>query len=333
MLKIVSWNVNGLRTRIIDNKESKDFKTKTIIEGDSHLGNLVNDFNPDIICFQETRCGQLNTDKFEIQDYHRFYNSSELTGARSGDRYSGVAIWSKIKPNLVVTELPTLSSPNKEGRILILYYDHFILINTYQPNTGTNFDYRITEWDPAMAEFLEILNTETNLPIIWTGDLNIARTHQDIFVGDIRYQFRNNTEKIDTEEKLKEKETKYLETDIMKGIGENAMVGFTREERENFREILDLGFTDVWRHLNPNTKFDGYTWWNMRYKPYRKLNRGWRIDYFVINNQYLDLATECKVFKHIGEPNNNDDNGKVGSDHAPIGLTIKLPNQTNTSKI
>ena len=112
-----------------------------------------------------------------------------------------------------------------------------------------------------------------------------------------------------------------LETALMKGIGESALPGFTKEERDNFQDILDLGYIDVWRHLHPQDTFQGYTWWNMRMKPYRLLDKGWRIDYFVIDQEHIDQVRDCRVFKHIGE---TEDGSKIGSDHAPIGLEIEI---------
>jgi exodeoxyribonuclease-3 len=304
MVKIVSWNVNGLRTRIVDHLESKQFSKKTQIDSTSHLGKLIEEYDPDIICFGETRCSYQLMEQFEIPGFYRYSSSSELEGARSGNRYSGTAIWTKLKPYKVLTQLPFLTQPNLEGRFIALYFNHFIIIHVYQPNSGSNFQHRITEWDPAMGLYLEFLKENHSIPIIWTGDLNVAHTHQDVFFGN-------------PEQPL----SKSLDTNIMKGIGNHALPSFTKEERDNFSDILDLGFTDVWRYLHPNELYQGFTWWNMRMKPYRLLDKGWRIDYFVISNSHLDLVEDCQVFKHIGE---TQDGTKIGSDHAPIGLTINL---------
>ena len=321
MVKITSWNVNGLRTRIIDNKDASQFRQKTQIDTDSNLGQLIEEFDPDILCFTETRCSLETAQKFQIPGYYKYYNSSSsLEKGRSGDRYSGVAVWSKLKPNYVSDLLPTLSENNLEGRILTLYFNNFILINTYQPNAGSNFEYRITQWDPAMGQYLEILKQECpHIPIIWTGDLNIARTPIDVHFGDIRHKKKNLTDPI----KLETARLKYWESDLIKGIGDKAYPGFTREERENFNDILKLGFKDIWRHLNPNIEYDGYTWWNMRIPAYRPHNKGWRIDYFLIDDQHLNLVQQCRVFKHIGESTKSTI-GKYGSDHAPIGLELSL---------
>jgi exodeoxyribonuclease III len=303
MVKIVSWNVNGLRTRIVDHLESKQFSKKTQIDSTSHLGKLIDEFDPDIICFGETRCSFQLMEQFEIPGFYRYSSSSELEGARSGNRYSGTAIWTKLKPYKVLTQLPFLPQPNLEGRFIALYFNRFILIHVYQPNSGSNFQHRITEWDPAMGLYLQFLKDNYTIPIIWTGDLNVAHTHQDVFFGDNLTHQDNSTFQ------------KQLNTNLI------TLPGFTKEERDNFSDILSLGFTDVWRHLHPDQSFQGFTWWDMRRKTYRLLDKGWRIDYFVINNLHLNLVEDCQVFKHIGE---TQDGSKIGSDHAPIGLTITL---------
>lgn len=317
MVKITSWNVNGLRTRIIDDKDASQFQEKTVIEKESNLGQLIDEFDPDILCFTETRCSLATTKKFNNLGYYQYYNSSSsLLKGRTGDRYSGVAVWSRIKPNYVCNQLPTLSQPNIEGRIITLYFENFILINTYQPNAGSNFQYRITEWDPAIGEYLELLRQICpNTPIIWTGDLNIARTPKDVFFGDIRHHKKNITDPI----KLETAREKYWNSNLIKGIGEKTIGGFTKEERDNFTDILKNGFVDVWRHLYPDIEYDGYTWWNMRIPTYRQINKGWRIDYFVIDQNHIDRVRTCRVFKHIGEKTK-----PIGSDHAPICLDITI---------
>lgn len=321
MVKITSWNVNGLRTRIVDNLDASQFREKTEIVTDSNLGELIEEFDPDILCFTETRCSLMTAQKFNIPGYYKYYNSSRsLEKGRSGDRYSGVAVWTRLKPYYVSDQLPTLAQSDIEGRILTLYYDNFILINTYQPNAGSNFQYRISEWDPAMGEYLSLLKRQCpDIPIIWAGDLNIARTPEDVFFGDIRHHKKHLTDP----NLLEKAKIKYWETNKIKGIGDQALAGFTKEERDNFQDILNDGFIDVWRHLHPNDIYDGYTWWNMRIPPYRPQNKGWRIDYFVLDENHIHLVKECRVFKHIGEKTKSTI-GKYGSDHAPIVLEINI---------
>lgn len=317
MVKIISWNVNGLRTRILDHLDAKSFTTKTTIENESSLGEIITQFDPDILCFQETRCAEDNLNKFQIEGYYKYHNSSQLEGARSGNRYSGVAIWSKLKANNCITHLPTLEQPNLEGRIIILEFDHFILINTYQPNAGSNFIYRTTQWDPAMISYLATLKTK-NIPIVWTGDLNIARTPRDLYIGSLEYKYKNH-KNINDQEWRKKQLAKYWQTDPIRGMGERALAGFTLEERVAFEKIIALGFVDTWRHLNPKESFTGYTWWS--FKIPKSHNKGWRIDYFVVTKEHIDKVKQFHIFT---EKNCFETTGKRSSDHAPIGLEIDL---------
>ena len=319
MVKIISWNVNGLRTRILDQKDSSQFKGKSCIDQDSSLGNLLQEYDADIICFSETRCSIETAQKFQIEGFHTYWSSSQGIKGRVGDRYSGVAIWSKIPAEAVYDTLPSLEKPDLEGRILTLYYKDFVLVHTYQPNSGTNFEYRTQKWDPAMIDYLEMLGKECDCPVIFTGDLNVAHKPIDLHIGDPQYHFRNHKNRNDQEWIVKQT-TKYHQTAKMLGTAKNTSAGFTKLERDNFTELLSTGYIDIYRHLNPDKQYSGYTWWDMRIKPYRKMNRGWRIDYFLINKKYIDIITDFQVFKHIGEIE-----PKIASDHAPIGITLNLP--------
>ena len=309
MTKIISWNVNGLRTRIIDDKDAKQFGEKTEIDLESSLGELINSFEPDILCFQETRCSLETAKKFNLTDWYCYYNSSKsLEKGRTGDRYSGVAVWVKKtygEPISVSNELYTLPEEEKEGRILTLEFDDFVLINTYVPNAGTNFDYRISYWDPAMKLYLETLREDyPKKGIVWAGDLNVAHKENDLFLTEPKYHYRKH-KKVEDKEWLVSKKVK---------LNTEKMPGFTIEEREGFGEILEDGYLDVWRELHPEVEYDGYTWWNMRIPSNRQLNRGWRIDYFIVNREFRDRLVKCETFPKIGFRE------KLSSDHCPIGL-------------
>lgn len=86
--------------------------------------------------------------------------------------------------------------------------------------------------------------------------------------------------------------------------------GFTDEERAKFKELLDSGFVDSYRHLYP-TK-EEYSWWAYRYKA-RERNAGWRIDYFLVSDFAADQIKEAKIHTDV-----------LGSDHAPVELEIEL---------
>ena len=291
-LKIITWNVNGIRSRIFNSQiNSKLTKNHIFIpEENSSMQNLLK-YDPDVICIQETRTEKV----IKIENYYEYFNSSKLDGARSGNRYSGTAIYSKIKPNSVKYEIPGYS--DKEGRIIILYFDEFILINVYTPNSGTNFDNRI-KWNKAFLDFL----TNVQVNIVFCGDLNVAYRPDDIhFNYKIGSTYKTNTENI---------------------------VGYLPEERSFINELLKLNYKDSYLECNMESfdkpdNFKGFTWWDPRAKKIkseetdieigalRYKNYGWRLDYLFVSNNINILS--CKVLKNIGE-----EYSPQGSDHAPV---------------
>jgi len=354
-LSIVSWNVNGLRSYIIDNLTSAKYRGKTQIDSNSNLKELIDTVNPNIICFQETRCGSEKMNLIQIPDWNIYHSSSQGTGGRGPDRYSGVSIWlhtSLMKPIEILDQLPTLSEPYQtgdlEGRFLALRFEKFVLINTYVPNAGTNYTYRTERWDPAMLAYLHQLNS-LELPIIWVGDLNIARTPFDVHFGNPKRtpkgkrllkrleadiaklenpeenseQIKQLTDKI--QQQIDQHQSELHSSDFMKGIDAKSPAGFTRAERDGLEKILQDGYVDCWRHLHPELDYTGATWWNLRCVPYRPLDLGWRIDYIILNEKYLELLQDCQNLPQIGcKTKTNTDINKYGSDHCPIYAKIKL---------
>lgn len=155
-MKIISWNVNGIRA--ITKKDFFDDISK---------------MNPDILCLQETKAQDNEVGKAltSLEGYHQYYNSADRKG------YSGVAILSKIKP-IAVTRDIGIAEHDTEGRVICAEYDNFYLVNAYVPNSGNKLvrlDYR-EEWDKAFKAYLNQL--EETKPVILCGDLNVA--HQAI---------------------------------------------------------------------------------------------------------------------------------------------------------
>jgi exodeoxyribonuclease-3 len=152
-MKLISWNVNGLRA--ILNKGFLEFiKTQ----------------NPDIICLQETKANgfQLGT-----PGYYQYWNHAEKKG------YSGTAVFTKIKP-IKVTYGIGKPGHDKEGRVIACEYNDFILVNVYTPNSQrelTRLKYR-QEWDREFLQFLKAL--EKNKPAVVCGDFNVAHNDIDI---------------------------------------------------------------------------------------------------------------------------------------------------------
>ena len=155
-MKIVSWNVNGIRAIV-----KKDFFES------------LEKLNPDILCLQETKAQDNEVEKalLPISGYKQYFNSAEKKG------YSGTAILSKTKPLSVINDI-NISEHDTEGRIQCAEYDDFYLVNVYVPNSGQKLDrldYR-EQWD---ADFLKYLkNLEKSKPVIVCGDFNVA--HQPI---------------------------------------------------------------------------------------------------------------------------------------------------------
>lgn len=155
-MKMVSWNVNGLRACM--NKGFAEYFSKV---------------DADIFCIQETKLqeGQITVDFAD--GYHSFWNYAEKKG------YSGTAVFTRHEPVSVRYGLEEDQEP--EGRILTLEYDSFYLVNVYTPNAKrdlSRLDYRM-EWEDRFRSYL--LQLDEKKPVIVCGDLNVA--HQEI---DIR---------------------------------------------------------------------------------------------------------------------------------------------------
>ena len=167
-MKLISWNVNGLRAVIT--KGFKDF-----------LGTA----NADIFCIQETKMQEDQIGK-EIEDmlegYNCYWNSAEKKG------YSGTAVFSKIKP-LNVTYGINMQEHDNEGRVITLEFNEFYLVNCYTPNSKRELerlDYRM-KWEDDFRAYLLKLNVKK--PVILCGDLNVA--HQEIDLKNPKTNRRN----------------------------------------------------------------------------------------------------------------------------------------------
>lgn len=155
-MKIISWNVNGIRAVL--KKGFADFVHKS---------------NPDILCLQETKAHPDQVDKMLDNYEHHYWNSADKKG------YSGTAVFSKIKP-LKVVYGGGLEEGETEGRVITLEYDKFYLVNVYTPNSKRGLerlDYR-QKWDKAFLKYLKELEKEK--PVVLCGDLNVAHKEIDL---------------------------------------------------------------------------------------------------------------------------------------------------------
>ena len=154
-MKLISWNVNGLRA--VWNKGFED---------------IFKELNADIFCIQETKMqeGQLDVN---FDGYINIFNSAERKG------YSGTAIFSKVKP-ISVTKGIGIEEHANEGRVITLEFDKFYLVNCYTPNAQrelTRLDYRM-KWEEDFKNYLVKLDNQK--PVILCGDLNVAHNEIDL---------------------------------------------------------------------------------------------------------------------------------------------------------
>ena len=249
-MKLISWNVNGIRACI-----TKGFKE------------FFEAIDADIFCLQETKChpGQV---ELEFEGYKSYWNSAERKG------YSGTAIFTKKQP-VNVTYGIGIEEHDKEGRIITLEFENFYLVTNYTPNAKRELerlDYRMV-WEDEIRKYLLELNKKK--PVIMCGDLNVA--HEEI--------------------------------DLKNPKTNKGNAGFTNEEREKMTELLNAGFIDSYRYLYPE-KIE-YSWWSYMGHA-REKNVGWRIDYFIVSNDFRENIKDATIYTEI-----------LGSDHCPVGLEIK----------
>lgn len=154
-MKLISWNVNGIRACV--NKGFKDF---------------FEEINADIFCIQETKC-QINQIELEFEGYKSFWNSAEKKG------YSGTAIYTKEKPISVKYGIG-IEQHDKEGRVITLEFKKFFMVNIYTPNSKRGLErleYRQV-WEDEIRKYLLDLNKIK--PVIMCGDLNVAHNEIDL---------------------------------------------------------------------------------------------------------------------------------------------------------
>lgn len=155
MTKMISWNVNGIRSAL----------TKGFMD-------FFNEVNADIFCIQETKCqvGQVN---IEIEGVYQYFNQADKKG------YSGTAVFTRIKP-LNVTYGLGISEHDKEGRVITLEFEDYYLVNVYTPNSKRELerlDYRM-KWEDDFRHYLKKLEEKKN--VVVCGDLNVAHKEIDL---------------------------------------------------------------------------------------------------------------------------------------------------------
>ncbi len=244
-MNIVSYNVNGIRAAL----------KKGLIE-------WLTEYPVDILCVQETKATENDIDLsiFTSMGYHVSWFAAQKKG------YSGVAVFSKMKPDKVVKGSGYEMS-DAEGRVIRVDFGELSIVNAYFPS-GTSGEERQTykyQWLDEFNAYLKELKKERT-EIIVAGDYNIAHT----------------------------------EIDIHDPKGNKKSSGFLPEERLWMDQLLAKDWVDSFRIKNPTT-LGAYSWWSQRFPSVRLQNKGWRIDYLCTTTSLLNRiqdATILPLVKH-----------------------------------
>ena len=200
--------------------------------------------------------------------------------------YSGTAVFTREEPLQVIYALG-VEELDTEGRVVALEFPAFWFVCVYTPNAQNELariDHRLA-WDAAFRTFCVGLE-QGQVPEGLGGNTTPKPV---VMCGDFNVA--------------------HNEIDLKNPDANRGNAGFSDEERGKFNELLDAGFTDTFRHLYPDTV--KYSWWSYRFHA-REKDIGWRIDYFLISDRWRDRVEAAPIHNEI-----------FGSDHCPIGLTLK----------
>lgn len=241
-MKIITLNLNGIRAA----------SRKGFFE-------WLQKEQPDYICLQELKAHEVDlTDTMmNPKGYFGYFSFAQKKG------YSGVGIYSKTKPEKVISN-SGIKLLDDEGRFIQVSTKTLDLISLYLPS-GSSGDERQQYKFKVMEHFYKFLSAKikTEKAVLICGDFNIA--HHEIDLKNYKGNRKNS--------------------------------GFLPEEREWMTNILSkLGWVDVYRSLYPERGDEGYTWWSNRGQAWAK-NVGWRIDYHLANLKFYEKATRGNVFK------------------------------------
>lgn len=243
LIKIISYNINGIRAAI---------KKGWI--------NWLQESDAAIVCVQETKANKEDVDykSIEALGYETYWFSAQKKG------YSGVAIFTKIKPDLIEYG-HNIDHSDFEGRVLRLDFKDVTLINAYFPS-GTSGDERQNykyKWLNDMQQYLNQLKKERP-SIILLGDYNIAHTPIDIHDPK----------------------------------GNKNSSGFLPQERAWMDAFLASGWIDTFRDKYPN-QTGAYSWWSQRFPSVRLQNKGWRIDYICVTKSIASKIIDAGILPDV----------------------------------
>lgn len=237
-MRIISWNINGIRAA-----HRKGFL------------NWLQESKADIICVQESKAHehQFPEDLKNIPGYFLYISAAERKG------YSGVAVWTRIKPISVKTQFGSLVLDG-EGRLLELEFNDFFLFNVYFPNgksSANRLQYKM-EFYNAFLRYIQ----KKKKPVVFCGDVNTAHTADDL---------------------ARPKENEKVS-------------GFLPIERMWIDTVLVKGFVDTFRLFHKGNGH--YTWWDVKSRA-RERNVGWRIDYFFADKTLVKRIKRADILSEV----------------------------------
>lgn len=240
-MKLISYNVNGIRSAI----------NKGFIQ-------WLKEENPDVIGLQEIKATEQDIDRSIFLDlgYELYWHPAVKKG------YSGVAIFTKIKPKTVKYGMGT-NKYDDEGRIIQADFDGFSFISSYFPSGTTGDvrqDFKYEFLDDVYGYVQDLLRE--NKKLILSGDYNIC--HKPI--------------------------------DIHNPISNKNSSGFLPEERAWMDKFTDSGFIDTFRYFNSEAHH--YSWWSYRANS-RAKNLGWRIDYHMATKELQNKLKSAVILPHV----------------------------------
>ncbi|MDP2860535.1 MAG: exodeoxyribonuclease III [bacterium] len=319
-MKIVSWNVNGLRSVY-----KKGFLS------------WLSESRADIVCLQETRTPRLESrglfqtvrspvpsrlggtgtgvkstvpqlpeDLINPSGYYSFFKPAEKPG------YSGIAIYSKKKPMGIKEELG-LERFDNEGRFLRLDYDGFTLINCYLPHGGRkkeNLKYKLEVYERLLG-YLKAIKNE-NMRTLGAESPEFPRQRSETPYRKPQLAIHPHLDEAGLSGTgvilTGDFNVAHTEDDLARPKENKNNIMFTPEEREKLDRLTGLGFTDSFRKFHHDNGF--YTWW-----PYfvnaRERNLGWRLDYVFVSESFAPKLKSAFILT-----------GVSGSDHCPAGIEI-----------
>jgi exodeoxyribonuclease-3 len=241
-LKIISLNLNGIRSAT----------TKGMLKWLQTTG-------ADIVCLQELKAqvADMTPEMLAPEGYYSCFEYAQKKG------YSGVGIYSKVKPDAVIHGLG-VAVIDDEGRYIEAQFGKLSVISLYLPS-GSSGEERQSFKFSVMERFLPHMQRliESGRDVVVCGDWNIA--HQ--------------------------------EADLKNYKGNKKNSGFLPEERAWLTDLFNqVGWVDVYRKLKPETTDECYTWWSNRGQAYAK-NVGWRIDYQIATPNFAEKAIATSVYK------------------------------------